>query len=49
MGYLAYRSGFFPKALGVLLMASCFGYLLDTFTRFLLPDRSEFVGLLAPV
>jgi hypothetical protein len=41
MGYLAYTSGFFPKALGVVLMAACFGYLLDTFTRFLLPDLGE--------
>ena len=45
MGSLAYRSGFFPKALGVVLMASCFGYLLDTFTCFLLPDRDELVSL----
>jgi hypothetical protein len=45
MGYLAYTSGLFPKALGVVLMAACFGYLLDTFTCFLLPDRGEIVSL----
>jgi hypothetical protein len=45
MGYLAYTSRFFPKALGVVLMASCFGYLLDTFTCFLLPDRGAVASL----
>lgn len=45
MGYLAYTSGFFPKALGVVLMAACFGYLLDTFTRFLLPELGEVASL----
>lgn len=27
LGYLAYRSGYFPRALGVLLMVGCFAYL----------------------
>ena len=49
MGYLAYTSGFFPKALGVVLMAACFGYLLDTFTRFLLPDLGEVGSLVFTV
>lgn len=26
LGYLVYRSGFFPKVLGVVLMIGCFGY-----------------------
>ncbi|WP_283137783.1 DUF4386 domain-containing protein [Rhizohabitans arisaemae] len=38
MGYLAYTSGMFPRALGVLLMIACACYLIDTLTRFLLPD-----------
>jgi hypothetical protein len=29
LGYLVYRSGFFPKALGVVLMIGCAGYLAD--------------------
>ncbi|GAA3096006.1 DUF4386 domain-containing protein [Streptosporangium carneum] len=41
MGYLVYTSGMFPRALGVVLMIACFGYLLDTLTRFLLPDLGE--------
>jgi len=27
LGYLVYRSGFFPRLLGILLMVGCFGYL----------------------
>lgn len=38
LGYLVIKSGYFPKALGVLLMIGCLGHLVDTFTRFLAPD-----------
>ena len=37
-GYLIYKSGYFPKILGVLVMMGCIGYLLDSFTHFILPD-----------
>jgi hypothetical protein len=37
LGYLVVRSGWFPKAIGVLLIVGCFGYLVDTFARFLAP------------
>ncbi|WP_018352607.1 DUF4386 domain-containing protein [Longispora albida] len=37
LGYLAYRSGFFPKTLGVVLGIGCLGYLTDMYTRFLVP------------
>jgi len=30
MGYLAYRSGYIPRIIGVLLMIGCFGYLSDS-------------------
>ena len=30
-GYLVYKSGFLPKLLGILLMAGCFGYLINIF------------------
>lgn len=35
MGYLAYKSGFIPKIIGVLLMIACFGYLIDSLVVFL--------------
>ena len=38
MGYLVFKSEFLPKILGVLLMIGCFGYLIDSFVTFLLPD-----------
>jgi hypothetical protein len=38
LGYLAYRSGWFPKALGVVLIAACGSYLVDLLAAFLFPD-----------
>ncbi|MBB3724621.1 DUF4386 domain-containing protein [Nonomuraea dietziae] len=38
LGYLTYTSRLFPRPLGVLLIAGCAGYLLDTLTLFLAPD-----------
>jgi hypothetical protein len=40
MGYLAYKSGWFPKALGVLLIAACVSYLVDLLVALLVPDVS---------
>lgn len=41
LGYLVYKSGFLPKILGVLLMAGCFGYLIDFFGSFLFLDYNK--------
>jgi hypothetical protein len=38
LGYLAYRSGLFPKALGILLIAGTVCYLVDMLTAFIVPD-----------
>ena len=35
---LVYKAGYIPKIVGVLLMIGCFGYLIEFFTTFLLPD-----------
>lgn len=45
-GYLAYKSGYIPRVLGVSLMFGCFGYLVYFFSRLLFPDVSipDFVG-----
>jgi hypothetical protein len=38
LGYLAYRSRWFPKALGIALIVGAGCYLVDTFAAFLVPD-----------
>ena len=35
MGYLVFKSGFFPRILGILLIMSGFGYVIDSFATFL--------------
>lgn len=37
LGLLVYRSGFFPRILGILLMIGCFGWLTVIIQRFLFP------------
>lgn len=38
MGYLAFKSNYIPKLIGVMLMIGCFGYLADSFIYLLMPD-----------
>ncbi|HEX5810172.1 MAG TPA: DUF4386 domain-containing protein [Anaerolineales bacterium] len=38
LGYLAYKSGMFPKALGVVLVAGGVSYLVDMLAAFLFPE-----------
>ena len=38
LGYLAFKSGFIPKWLGVLLGIAAFGYLIDSFGKILVPN-----------
>jgi Domain of unknown function (DUF4386) len=44
LGYLVLRSGYFPKALGVLVVVAGCGYLVDLFSVFLTPGISDRVG-----
>lgn len=37
LGYLIFKSGYFPKILGVLFIVASFGYLIDSFSHVLLP------------
>jgi hypothetical protein len=41
LGYLILKSGFLPKALGILLIAGCFGYLINSIGSFLFPHYNE--------
>jgi hypothetical protein len=38
LGYLAYKSGLFPKALGVVLIVGGACYIVDMLAAFLVPD-----------
>ena len=50
LGLLVYRSGFLPRTLGVLLMANCFTYVVNSFTSLLLPQYEHIVSqLLMPL
>ena len=44
LGLLVYRSGFLPRVLGVLLMANCFSYVVNSFTYLILPQYAAIVG-----
>jgi hypothetical protein len=43
LGYLAYRSGMFPKTLGVVLIVAGVCYLVDLFAAFLVPNIGEII------
>lgn len=38
LGYLIFKSGYFPKILGVLFLIASLGYLIDGFSHILIPD-----------
>jgi hypothetical protein len=44
LGYLAYKSGMFPKVLGVLLIVGGACYLVDTLALFLVPNFSKSIS-----
>ena len=46
-GILVFKSGFFPRILGVLLMVACVAYIVDCFSFILFPDQSDGVSKVA--
>jgi hypothetical protein len=50
LGYLIFRSDYFPKTIGVLLIIACPSYLLNSFALFLAPQYASitFLVLLIP-
>jgi hypothetical protein len=50
LGFLVYRSGWFPKWLGVLLVIGCFSQLVELTAIYLAPnfDESSVMALLLP-
>lgn len=49
LGYLAYRSGMFPRALAVLLVMGAAGYLIDMLRVFLIPDFGETISAIVVI
>jgi hypothetical protein len=45
LGWLVIKSGYFPKVLGVLLIAGCFGWLALFFAHFLAPDLGKNIAV----
>ena len=43
LGYLIYKSDYFPKIFGILMAIAGFGYLIGTFTYFLLPSYEAII------
>lgn len=50
LGYLVYKSGYFPKVLGVLLVVASLSYLIDSFSGFLFPSYEVIIAqiIIAP-
>ena len=49
LGCLVYRSGYFPRVLGIMLMVGCFGYLTNTFVSSLFPSVGFIFALVAGI
>jgi hypothetical protein len=41
LGYLVYKSGYFPWLFGALLVLSSFGYLIESYGKFMAPQHAE--------
>jgi hypothetical protein len=44
LGYLVYRSGFWPRLLGILLIVGGIGYLLQSYGHFLAPQFDDILA-----
>ena len=43
LGYLIYKSDYFPRIFGILMAIAGFGYLIGSFTYFLLPSYEAII------
>lgn len=46
LGYLIFKSGYFPKVLGILFLIAGLGYLIDSFAQLLLPSYETTPGII---
>ena len=49
LGFLIYKSGYFPRIFGIWVILAGFGYLLDSFTHLLLPNYANYEAILLPL
>jgi Domain of unknown function (DUF4386) len=49
LGYLVYRSGFFPRILGILLGLASIGYFVESYGTMLSPGASDTLGIVVIV
>ncbi len=49
LGYLIFKSGYFPRILGILMVLGSLGYLLDSYGNILFPDFEEIFGVIVGV
>ena len=49
LGYLIFKSGYFPRILGAWVIMGGFGYVLDSFTHFILPNYANYEAILFPL
>ena len=49
LGYLVFKSGYFPGILGIFLIVASLGYLIDSFASFLLPSYDDYEAIFALV
>jgi hypothetical protein len=49
LGYLVYKSAYFPKVLGILLVLASFGYLLQSYGAFLAPHYQAILNTIVLV
>lgn len=49
LGYLAYKSSYFPKAIGVVVILAGFGYLFDSFAKIIFPGYPDAVSAILSI
>ena len=49
LGYLIFKSGYFPRILGILMVLRSLGYLLDSYGNTLFPNYAEIFGVIVGV
>ena len=49
LGYLIFKSGYFPRILGVLVVVGALGYLIESFGNFLYPNYAEIFAVVVGV